>query len=176
MKIRKKEDKANRTTAYLGVLLVTIILLTLTVVGLRQTDLWFNYNEIKFQKLDVAVQYPRVWVEEREPEVMYVPIVSDIQVETPIQEKICEAFGDFNCKEAIEVMKCESGERVDVLTPEPNGTISAGLFQINSIHWDRFGGVVNLLNEDGNIAAAKEIWEEQGWGPWTCAHLLTIAD
>ncbi len=81
-----------------------------------------------------------------------------------IQDKICAVFGN-KCNEALIIAKMESGYRPWAISR----TNDYGVFQLNC-RWQkqRVGGDCRkFLNPDTNIRIAKQIYDEQGWKPWT---------
>lgn len=52
-----------------------------------------------------------------------------------------------------------------------NGTLDNGLFQINDIHEWRFKG--DKFDPFENARVAKQIYDEQGWRPWTAKKYCT---
>jgi len=104
---------------------------------------------------------------------------------TPIEVKIWEVFGE-DAPTAIKVATCESGMRAeahgDTALLVVNGKDivgdSIGVFQIrtggkdfnraraNNMTPDEFRAW--MWDADENIKYAKEIYDRQGWAPWTC--------
>lgn len=66
---------------------------------------------------------------------------------------------------ALAISWAENGSRkCDRVSPaNSNGTKDYGVFQINTIHAWRG----NLTDCKENIRIAKEIFDEQGWSPWS---------
>lgn len=66
---------------------------------------------------------------------------------------------------AVALTVPESGRNPEAISPiNADGSQDRGLLQINSVHGydpDR------LLEPAYNMAAAREVWERQGWGAWT---------
>ena len=96
---------------------------------------------------------------------------------TPDIEQIIRFnFGDLGDKvvqQALKVAACESGLRPEAVnTKNKDKSRDDGTYQINSIH-----GVAPkfLHNPRVNIAVARQLYDEQGWGPWyssrSCHHL-----
>lgn len=86
--------------------------------------------------------------------------------EMTTNEYICHVFGS-ECKTALAVSLAENRrQKCDIIVIEPNKTVSLGLFQINSVHFGKFAPV-DLLDCKGNIRAAKELRDKQGWGIWS---------
>lgn len=83
-----------------------------------------------------------------------------------IKKKVCDKWGIEECKVAIAVCMAESGCRQNAINVNGNGTVDWGIYQINSIHWDRFGGLENLVSIDQQLEVAYTLWVEQGWTPW----------
>jgi hypothetical protein len=92
---------------------------------------------------------------------------------TPEQQAavtIANTFRD-NANDALAVAQCESGLDAGAVS---NGNY--GLFQINAVHkglvasmgysWDQ------ILDPGVNTAVAKRLYDEQGWGPWSCKRVL----
>lgn len=70
----------------------------------------------------------------------------------------------WECETALAVVWCES--RYD---PAAIGAGSYGLWQLNSIHayrWPSFWE--NWSDPEMNTAWAFELWQEQGFSPWSC--------
>lgn len=86
--------------------------------------------------------------------------------ENYIVGEICNPRYKWNCEMAVKIATCESSLQKKVVANEPDGSISVGLFQINSVHFARFGEKGYII--DNNIEIAHTIWQEQGWTPWTC--------
>lgn len=159
-KAGREGNKANRNLTYLKALLVTLFVLTSSLVGLRQLALFFNSNELKTRKLDVSITLPKLWFDKREPEILLVPIVKEIPIVEGEQEQyICDKFGLLNCQVALAVMRAESGGNPEAYNYNTNGTLDIGLWQINEIHWDRCGGLAELVDPQKNTDCAYTIWD-----------------
>jgi hypothetical protein len=101
------------------------------------------------------------------------PRVSYIRVEVPVEvikqpetidEMIEFVFGD-QADEAKRIAMCESTMNPNATHVNTGGSIDAGLMQINSVH----GVPVRYLkNPMINLLIAKQIYDAQGWNPWTC--------
>ena len=107
------------------------------------------------------------------PLVIFSPVVKAVyeSVDTKslnsVEQEILDVFGleDFQIARAI--AKAESGLRVDAFHANDNGTIDLGVFQINSVHFNRKGcSMAELVTLEGNVKCAKQIYDEQGWNPW----------
>lgn len=80
-----------------------------------------------------------------------------------IKTRICEVFGP-QCENALIIAKYES-----TFNPGAYYNGNYGIFQINcpSHSW-RVGGDCNALFDfETNLRIAKQIYDEQGWGPWS---------
>lgn len=80
-----------------------------------------------------------------------------------VKTRICEVFGD-QCENALIIAKYES-----TFNPGAYYNGNYGLFQINcpSHSW-RVGGNCNALFDlETNLRVAKDIYNQQGWGPWS---------
>lgn len=68
--------------------------------------------------------------------------------------------------EAHSVMDCESGGDPNAVSP---GGGNHGLFQINSVHRQRFADVWDQRYDPWwNTYMAKTIYNDSGWRPWSC--------
>lgn len=73
----------------------------------------------------------------------------------------------WNCKIALAVAKAESGQRCDAQNVNTNKTLDLGYMQINSVHLKKGWKVTELLDCKKNIDYAYEIYEAQGFEPWS---------
>lgn len=79
---------------------------------------------------------------------------------------------------AVRVADCETGGTWDPAVVNSSG--HTGLFQI-SPEWHAWRAEAlgytwaDMRTAEPNIRVAKHLYDEQGWGPWTCAHLRGIA-
>lgn len=83
------------------------------------------------------------------------------------EDYICYKFGPA-CKMALAISQAENGTRqCDRITVEPNNTVSIGLFQINSIHFNKYP-LSQLITCQGNVNAALDIYDNwNSWQPWS---------
>jgi hypothetical protein len=85
-----------------------------------------------------------------------------------VEQLICAQAWD--CGTALAVARCESGLNPAAVSP---GGANLGLFQVNTVHrgrWEAMGySQADMLTAGPNIAVARSLWAEQGWGPWSCA-------
>lgn len=83
---------------------------------------------------------------------------------TDLEALIC-SYG-WDCATALRVAHCESTMNPGAV----GGAGERGLFQLHPVHAARFGERWELMfDPEVNIAAAHQLWSEQGWSPWTCA-------
>lgn len=88
---------------------------------------------------------------------------------TYIKKRICEVFVN-NCKEALIIAHKES----NYSTTAVSRTGDYGVFQLNC-RWQkrRVGGdCTRFLDLETNLKVAKQIFNEQGWNPWTTKKYL----
>lgn len=78
---------------------------------------------------------------------------------------ICYKFGK-ECKVALAVAKAESGMRCDAQNVNKNGSVDAGLWQINSIHLKKGWKLTDLLDCKKATDFAYELYKAQGFQPW----------
>lgn len=94
--------------------------------------------------------------------------VGSLSACTP-QEWIILHFG-AEAPAAIRVAQCESSMNPNAVSP---GGGNHGLFQINNVHRATFERVTGRPWSDrydagANAQFAHWLWEQQGWGPWSC--------
>ena len=132
---------------------------------------WFNANRFLFQApIEITLHKP-LQIVKREllrPQIIEVvnelPELKDL---TPVEVKICNKWGSYECKIAVSVARAESGMRHDAIGVNTNGSVDIGLFQINSIHYKKDEcSLDKIVTVDGNIDCAYSIWEASGWSPW----------
>lgn len=168
-----------KTPLNIGKLAKYVSLLVLLLVAVlflaKALNSWFDVNRIVFHKaVEIEVHNP-ITIEKRKPVEVVSPLVQEILENNnltnlnPVEQIILDVFGIQDFKTARAVAKCESGFRCNALNVNSNGTVDYGCFQINSIHWERFGGLENLVTCEQQIKAAYEIYKEQGFHPWVVA-------
>jgi len=166
---RDKEGRftKKRKVGVLVILAIIGIMLLGLGYGLVSLLEWHDDHVIVYNKvLTVKTAYP-ITIKDRE-KIVIRPLIMDIKVDTPLEQMICETFGNWECKTALAVAQAESGMRVDAWNSNTNGTLDIGLFQINSIHWDKEGcSLAELVTEEGNVKCAKKIYDDSGWSAWS---------
>lgn len=100
------------------------------------------------------------------------PLTSEKQ---EIINYIVEVFGE-DAPDAFNVLYCEN-RNLDpsAINYNRNGTTDHSIFQINSIHTTRFGDEF-ITNWRANVDVAKQIFDEQGWTPWTCSTRVGVTN
>jgi len=100
-----------------------------------------------------------------------------VSIETPplsqIETVICNPKWDWDCEEALRVAWCESWHRPrSVSSPNRDGTIDRGIFQVNDVWREAFGEYLwgHILDLETNVAMAHHIWKtgNDSWLYWTC--------
>ena len=81
-----------------------------------------------------------------------------------IRARIADVFPDQMAR-ALAVFRCESSYRLDAV----GGAGEYGLAQIHPVHGTRWGPRVGLFDLEVNLRAARDLYAESGWRPWTCA-------
>lgn len=85
-----------------------------------------------------------------------------------VKKRICEVFGS-ECSNALIIAFKESGYRTNASSSGYFSTANLGVFQINC-RWqkNRVGGdCLKLFDLETNLRVAKQIYNEQGWKPWS---------
>jgi hypothetical protein len=74
-----------------------------------------------------------------------------------------------DAKMALAISQAENGTRVcdRVSKPNKNGTVDIGVFQINASAHRNKATPEQLKDCLTNIQVAKQIYDRQGWTPWT---------
>jgi len=158
---------STREKVMVGALSMVVITLLITLGAVKIAD-WFNFHEVVFTRpVKVSFHQP-VEVKTRGKEMLQPVVVIEYpdEIDTPIEIAICDKWGKFNCQVALAIASAESNMNCEAMNVNDNKTVDYGLFQINSIHWEKFGGLKNLVSCEQQIDAAYALWEEQGWNPW----------
>jgi len=125
--------------------------------------------EIKVTK---NVEIPKNIIDENKPQVPATPVTKIVTenysypsfTKDEIKAKICAVFGS-QCSNALIIALKESGYTQYAVSK----TNDYGIFQLNC-RWQkkRVGGVcTRFFDVDTNIRVAKQIFDEQGWAPWS---------
>ncbi len=102
------------------------------------------------------------------PKLTSTPTPTPAPLSISVEEEIRWAFkdkGERVIQEAIKVARCESGLKETAYNGRnTDGSNDSGVFQVNS----KAHGVPQkfLFNKKVNIAIARQLYDEQGWGPW----------
>lgn len=151
-----------------------IIFFTTLLIGTYETtkavNSFFNERYLKFNKvISVTLKYPFEIKAREKAKVVEKKIILDYpdEIDTPIEQYICEKFGAYDCKTALAVFKAESGLREDAVNINTNGTIDVGIAQINSVHFKKPGcSLKEIADMYKNVDCAYTIWKASGWSPW----------
>ena len=151
---------------------IIIILLTLIVKGIIGVNTWFDTNYFQFNRVLTLIWKPPVEIKERKFEVTeiinIVNQIPNLENLEPIEQYICEKWGVYDCKVALAVTRAESGMREEAFnTYNFNGSLDVGIFQLNSVHFDKPGcSLKEVVDQYKNVDCAYQIYEDQGWSPW----------
>jgi hypothetical protein len=158
---------------YLIVLLAIVIGASYMFVYEEINDLRSEYSESIVIQNNNSMKVVRASVKEISPEAEAQDkprVEEEAQLPSPdVEDKIRAVFGD-EADNAIKVCRCESQFQADRIGDTHMSKYSYGLFQINRTWWDY--SPETLLNPDENIRIAKMIFDEGGWGKWTCGKML----
>lgn len=106
------------------------------------------------------------WMKEKIVTVPHIKYARTAQArELTVEEYVCTKKWD--CKTALAVAKAESEQRCDAQNINTDRSIDVGYFQINSVHLRKGWKVGELLDCKTNIDRAFEIYQAQGWQPWS---------
>lgn len=134
--------------------------------------------KVEYQKLRVTLSRDAVTILglEHRPERMYSGLTAK---QSGALVEIHKAFGVKHFKDAVRIAYCES--RLDpaaVNRANRNSTVDRGLFQLND------GGTMQRLGVTArgafdptiNAQAARVLFEDRGWQPWSCQYVYKILD
>lgn len=75
-------------------------------------------------------------------------------------------FPESELATALRVIECESHGNPNARNPSSG---ASGLFQVMPFWADHFGvSRESLFAAEVNVAIARKVWDEQGWGAWVC--------
>lgn len=146
------------------VVLILGIFFVIKVINRFFDNHYFQFNQVVSIQLASPLE-----IKKREAVVQYIELLDyPDEIDTPLEEYICDKFGVYDCKTALAIAKAESGLREEAFNVNSNSSIDVGVFQINSTHFDRPGcSLKELVDAEKNVDCAFEIFSEQGWAPWT---------
>ena len=149
------------------ILSVLFILLFSVFSAVKAINKFFDEHYLQFNRVvEVILKWP-VEIKNRKPQIIEVVLDYPNEIDTPLEEYICEKFGTYDCKPALAVASAESGLVEDKYHYNSNGTIDIGIFQINEVHWNKLGcSPAELFDAKKNVDCAYSIWKENGWNPW----------
>ena len=176
-----------KQNAVAPLLLVMTISAGLTIDGLglqRWVKLPIRHPAYRVKKVKASYQ---ILEKQTENGLTPTPTATPTPTPTKIQKKtekptpdevktyILEVFGEKAGKEAIKLVgECENSTFDQSRTNHNrNGSIDYGIFQINSIHTKKRGRKF-IYDWRENVKVAKQIYDEQGWRPWSCAYVLGV--
>jgi hypothetical protein len=164
-----KLEKATKRKIILSALAI-LGFLTMILAFAVKVALWFDSNKLTIKSPLVVHTQRVVNIEPRVEKVISPVVIVDYpeEVDTPLEQYICEKWGLMDCKMALAVASAESGLECNAININTNGTVDLGVFQLNSIHLQK-GGDWNIGNMGDcykNVDLAYELWLEQGWTPW----------
>jgi hypothetical protein len=136
-------------------------------VLLKAVNDFFTGNYFEFKRMiELRLQFP-FEIREREPEIIEVVLEYPDDIDTPLEEYICEKWGAYECRSALAIAYSESGLNEDAYNVNSDGSLDIGVFQVNSTHWDKPGcSPAELFDAKSNVDCAYTIWEASGWNPW----------
>jgi len=153
--------------------LVWSMVVTVAVIGLGTAAILYNgwsaTNRIIVTFPFELKFYQPFRVEEIKPTVIVetLDFPTDLQNLPPIETYIVKKFGVADAKIALAVARAESNMREDAVNLNGGKSLDMGIFQINSVHWNRPGcSLKELVDPYKNVDCAYSIFKEQGWNPW----------
>lgn len=179
MKLRNKQGQYtnphllfNSYVLKATIILFTVLGLLLTINVLIEKRVEFKLHNTETWSFPISISFNKIrTVTPREPQEVLSPLAEEVVTEIPsdlsdTEQIILDVFGERDFAVARAIAKSESGLNPEAWNANTNGTLDIGLFQINSIHWDKCGGMANLLDPLENAKCAKMIKDDSGWYPW----------
>ena len=151
------------------IIIISLIFFTILLISTyyvtKSVNSFFDKNYLAFHK--AIILHKPITIEKRQAIKERVILDYPEEIDTPLEEYICNKFGTFDCKTALAVFKAESGLREDAININSNGTIDAGIAQINSVHFKKPGcSPKELFDAYKNVDCAYTIWKGSGWNAW----------
>ena len=159
--VRRFLRRSRRVTRY--ALIFTLLAAALGAYGSYAIASYFDTHRWEFRS---PVQTPVVVTVRTEAAALAetIPLWQQLNL-TGIEKQICQRFGT-DCKMAMAISKAENGSRTcELIHKNKNGSVDVGLFQINTVHFDKYSQR-QLTDCSTNLDAAYELYLEQGWNPW----------
>jgi len=151
------------------ILFVSILVICFGIYAFKAINNWYNTHYFEFKApVEVKLNQP-VAIKTRIPKIIEKKIILDYpnDIDTPLEQYICDKFGLLDCKIALSVAQAESGMRENAYNHNTNNTIDIGIFQVNQIHWTKPGcSPKELFDAYKNVDCAYTIWKGSGWGAW----------
>lgn len=154
-------------------IIVWVFFIICLVLGLLAGTIGINnFFQTHYFKFSSPVKigfFKPVELKIREPQIIKEIQILDYpdDIDTPIEQYICDKFGPYDCKVALAIAKAESGIREDAVNINTNNTIDVGIFQINSVHFKKPGcALKDIVDAKKNVDCAYTIWKSSGWNPW----------
>lgn len=144
--------------------------------------------------LVVEVNTQSVFWSESKPEPEIISPLADVEeievvnaVVTPewyqdlsdLERKVCDLWGEYDCKNAVARCRAESGcQQVDEKgRTKYSPTADVGAMQINEVHYTYTSpsykpecDLKEIVTEDGNLNCAMSIYKASGWNAWSTTH------
>lgn len=121
-----------------------------------------------------TIKAPKIEIKQDQPK-YGVKVVNRIAIDYPqtdkeyVKQRVCAVFAE-HCAEALIIAFHESGYRTNAVS----ATGDYGVMQLNC-RWQkrRVGGdCTRFLDLETNLRVAKQIFNEQGWNPWSTKKYL----
>jgi hypothetical protein len=161
----KTKTKTKEKMFQFAILLIIGLIVTLGVTELfNQAEKLSLTNKAKAVELfNTSYVIPTVTVPRK------AELGKRIGTESWIKEQWEEAGADWN--KVWAVTQGESSWNSDAWNCNTNGSLDAGLYQLNSIHNIPLSCAINTVCSTNE---AIKLWKAQGWTPWVAARKLGI--
>lgn len=139
----------------------------------------------------LIVRTQSIWFSElkKQPEVISpIVVTAEVKVDnspdwyknlSPLEKKVCDKWGVYECKNAVARCRAESGcmQTTKDGRTKTSSTNDIGAMQINEVHWNYKSpsykaecDLTKIVTEDGNLECAMVIYKASGWGAWSTTH------
>lgn len=106
-------------------------------------------------------------------EISVAPKLQNMQIAPVEQKGGCEQYlslvsqYSWNVNIAMAIMQAESQCNPNATNVNTNGTMDAGLFQVNDVHVPNLIGYSERFEPSANVKAAFAVYEGSGWKAWS---------
>lgn len=139
------------------------------LAAIAATGWFFSHYQLKVQApVKIKLATPIYWI----PRVMAMNVTiidkadPNVSPLTPIQQYICNKFGQAACPTALAISMAESHDNCNEINVNSNGTVDFSIFMENSVHLNKQFTLTDLSSCERMVDRAYDLYKAQGWTPW----------